>query len=123
MAFTVSVERFEELVTEALDTIPHELSRHIENVAVVVDDSSSVSQRADHGAMLLGLYEGIALTRRSPMSYSGVMPDRITIFRIPHLRITSNEEELRRRIAVTVVHEVGHHFGISDDRLRELGWA
>ena len=123
MAFTVSVERFEELVTEALDTIPHELSRHIENVAVVVDDSPSVSQRADHGAMLLGLYEGIALTRRSPMSYSGVMPDRITIFRIPHLRITSNEEELRRRIAVTVVHEVGHHFGISDDRLRELGWA
>ena len=123
MAFTVSAERFEELVIEALDTIPHELSRHIENVAVVVDDSPSVSQRADHGAMLLGLYEGIALTRRSPMSYSGVMPDRITIFRIPHLRITSNEEELRRRIAVTVVHEVGHHFGISDDRLRELGWA
>jgi predicted Zn-dependent protease with MMP-like domain len=73
--------------------------------------------------MLLGLYEGIDLTRRSPMSYSGVMPDRITIFREPHLRITSSEEQLRRRIAVTVVHEVGHHFGISDRRLQELGWA
>lgn len=57
------------------------------------------------------------------MSYSGVMPDRITIFRRPHLRITSDEEQLRRRIAVTVVHEIGHHFGISDARLRELGWA
>jgi predicted Zn-dependent protease with MMP-like domain len=56
------------------------------------------------------------------MSYSGVMPDRITIFRVPHLRITNTQEELRRRIAVTVVHEIGHHFGISDDRLRELGW-
>jgi predicted Zn-dependent protease with MMP-like domain len=118
-----SSERFEELVAEALDTIPEELSRHIENVAVVVQDWPSPAQQRNYRGMLLGLYEGISLTRRSPMSYSGVMPDRITIFRGPHLRITANEEDLRRRIAVTVVHEVGHHFGISDERLRELGWA
>ncbi len=123
MSFTVSTERFEELVSEALDTIPDELSRHIENVVVVVQDWPSTHQSAGHAGMLLGLYEGISLTRRSPMSYSGVMPDRITIFRVPHIRITADEEALRRRIAVTVVHEVGHHFGISDDQLRELGWA
>jgi predicted Zn-dependent protease with MMP-like domain len=115
-------EQFEDLVGEALDTIPEELSRHIENVAVVVQDWPTTAQQRHHRGMLLGLYEGIALTRRGPMSYSGVMPDRITIFRVPHLRITNTQEELRRRIAVTVVHEIGHHFGISDDRLRELGW-
>ena len=123
MAFTVSSERFEELVSEALDTIPPELSQHIENVAVVVQDWPTTGQSTGHASLLLGLYEGISLTRRSPMSYSGVMPDRITVFRIPHLRMTSDEEQLRHRIAVTVVHEVGHHFGISDERLSELGWA
>ena len=123
MSEKVSIERFEELVSEALDTIPDELSRHIENVAIVVQDWPSAAQQSNHSGMLLGLYEGISLTRRSPLSYSGVMPDRITIFRVPHLRITSDEAQLRHRIAVTVVHEVGHHFGISDERLQELGWA
>lgn len=123
MPIEVGRARFEELVAEALDTIPDELARHIENVAVMVQDWPTTRQQGRHRGMLLGLYEGIALTRRSPMSYSGVMPDRITIFRRPHLRITSDEEQLRRRIAVTVVHEIGHHFGISDARLRELGWA
>ena len=123
MPIVVGSDRFEELVGEALDTIPEELAKHIENVAVVVQDWPASSQQKGHRGMLLGLYEGIALTRRSPMSYSGVMPDRITIFRIPHLRITGDEEQLRHRIAVTVVHEIGHHFGISDARLQELGWA
>ena len=123
MPIEVGLDRFEELVSEALDSVPEELSRHIDNVAVVVQDWPTPRQQANHRGMLLGLYEGIALTRRSPMSYSGVMPDRITIFRRPHLRITSSEEQLRKRIAVTVVHEIGHHFGISDARLRELGWA
>lgn len=123
MPVDVDIDRFEDLVSEALDTIPDELSRYIDNVAVVVADWPSPAQQRGHRGMLLGLYEGIALTRRSPMSYSGVMPDRITIFRVPHMRITGTEEQLRRRIAVTVVHEIGHHFGISDERLRELGWA
>ncbi len=123
MPIQVNRDRFEELVSEALDTIPDELSQHIDNVAVVVQDLPTPAQQRNHRGMLLGLYEGIALTRRSPMSYSGVMPDRITIFRVPHLRITSSEDQLRRRIATTVVHEIGHHFGISDARLQELGWA
>lgn len=123
MPINVGRDRFEELVAEGIDTIPEELSRYIENVAVVVQDWPTPAQQSGHGGMLLGLYQGIALTRRSPMSYSGVMPDRITIFRAAHLRITDTEEQLRHRIAVTVVHEIGHHFGISDERLRELGWA
>ncbi len=123
MPIDVDRDRFEELVSEALDTIPDELSSRIENVAVVVQDWPTAAQQGGHAGMLLGLYEGISLTRRSPMSYSGVMPDRITVFRGPHLRIVADDDALRRRIAVTVVHEIGHHFGISDERLSELGWA
>lgn len=123
MPVEVSRERFDELVAEAIDSIPAELARHIENVAVVVQEWATPAQQAGHRGTLLGLYQGIDLTRRSPMSYQAVMPDRITIFRGPHMRMVNSEEELRRRIAVTVIHEVGHHFGIDDARLRELGWA
>lgn len=119
----VSRERFEKLVAEALDSIPAELADYMENVAVMVQDWPTRAQQRGHRGMLLGLYEGVSLTRRGPVSYRGAMPDRITIFRGPHLQITSDEESLRRRIATTVIHEVGHHFGISDARLRELGWA
>jgi len=123
MPVNVTEERFEELVAEALDLIPSELAERIDNVAVVVQDRATPQQQAGHRGTLLGLYQGVDLTRRSPMSYNAVMPDRITIFRLPHLRMVGTEEELRRRIAVTVIHEVGHHFGIDDHRLRELGWA
>ncbi len=123
MAIEVSRERFEELVGEALDSIPEELAGYMENVAVVVQQWPTPGQQAGHGGTLLGLYEGVSLTRRGPMSYTAVMPDRITIFQGPHCRITDEEDGLRHRIATTVIHEVGHHFGISDERLRELGWA
>lgn len=123
MAIKVSRERFEELVAEALDSIPEELAEYMENVAVVVQAWPTTSQQEPNSGMLLGLYQGVMLTNRSPSSYAAVMPDRITIFQGPHLRITDSEEALRHRIARTVIHEVGHHFGISDDRLRELGWG
>lgn len=121
----VSRERFEELVAEALDSIPEELGRLMDNVAVVVEDRPGPDHRAAAGGnrQLLGLYQGVSLTRRSPLSYRGAIPDRITIFREAHCRITGDEDELRERVRVTVVHEVGHHFGISDARLRELGWT
>ncbi|MDX1689978.1 MAG: metallopeptidase family protein [Acidimicrobiia bacterium] len=118
----VPPDRFDELVDQALERIPDELARHMENVVVIVEERPTPGQQAPHPGSLLGLYEGVELTRRSPSSYTAVMPDRITIFAENHRRICRTEEELRERIARTVVHEVGHHFGIDDARLRELGW-
>jgi predicted Zn-dependent protease with MMP-like domain len=112
----VPPQRFEELVADALDGLPDELARRMENVAVFVEE------RSPRGG-LLGLYEGIPLTRRDA-GYGGmIMPDRITIFRQPILRMCRTEEDVVRQVRVTVVHEVAHHFGIGDRRLRELGWA
>jgi predicted Zn-dependent protease with MMP-like domain len=109
-------ERFEELVGAALDGIPEELGRLMDNVAVFVEP------RGRWG--VLGLYEGIPLTERSPTSYGGmIMPDRITIYREPILRVCRDEDEVVHQVMVTVVHEVAHHFGIDDDRLDELGWS
>lgn len=112
----VPLERFEELVAEALDGIPAELGRLMDNVAVFVREGSP-------GSGLLGLYEGIPLTKRD-RGYEGmVMPDRITIFRQPILATCATEADVVRQVQITVVHEVGHHFGIDDGRLAELGWA
>ena len=115
----VTPERFEELVGEALDSIPEELGRLMDNVAVFVEEQRS--------PWLLGLYEGVPLTNRGHhygTPYNGLpMPDRITIFRRPILRRCRDEDDVVRQVRVTVVHEVAHHFGIDDDRLRELGWA
>lgn len=116
MMFEISNERFEELTSEALDSLPPELAAHIENLAVIVDDQAK-------GRPLFGLYEGIPLTKRGPISYSAVMPDRITLYQTTICRDCTSEEEVRAQIRKTVIHEVGHHFGISDPRLEELGWA
>ena len=119
----VTRRRFEELVADALDEIPDELGDEMENVAVMVEDWPTPEQAAGRRGTLLGLYEGVALTNRGPISYAGAMPDRITLFRGPLCGISKDEEELAENIWVTVVHEIAHHFGISDDRLHELGWA
>jgi predicted Zn-dependent protease with MMP-like domain len=112
----VPVERFEQLVGAALDGIPQELGRLMDNVAVFV-------QEGTHRSGLLGRYEGIPLTKRD-RGYEGmVMPDRITIFRLPILAMCRSEEEVVQQVRITVIHEVGHHFGIGDARLHELGWA
>ena len=114
---------FERLVADALDQIPESLGKMMDNVAVVVEDWPTQEQLAGRRGTLLGLYEGIDLTRRSPLSYAGVMPDRITIFRGPISSQASTEAELILLVTTTVIHEVAHHFGISDERLIELGWA
>lgn len=115
-------ERFEQLVADALDSLPPELGEVMENVAVVVEDWPTSEQVAEGEGTLLGLYEGIALTERSPLSYTAAMPDRITVFRGPISELAEDEDELVDLVRTTVVHEVAHHFGISDDRLEELGW-
>jgi len=108
-------ERFEELVSEALDRIPPELARAIDNVVVLVSD------RHPDDPDLLGLYEGIALTERDS-SYGGALPDAITIFREPLLEMCDTDDDVVEEVAITVIHELAHHFGISDDRLHQLGW-
>ena len=95
----------------------------MDNVAVFVEDWPNAEQLAGKSGTLLGLYQGVDLTRRSALSYGAAMPDRITIFRGPITRLAQNETELARLVTRTVVHEVAHHFGISDRRLHELGWA
>ncbi|HTV12029.1 MAG TPA: metallopeptidase family protein [Acidimicrobiales bacterium] len=122
---SVHVEQgeFEQLVADALDSIPEELGRFMDNVAVVVEDWPAPGQLAGVRGTLLGLYQGVDLTRRSPLSYAGVMPDRVTIFRGPISRLATTEADLRDLVRRTVVHEVAHHFGISDARLQQLGYA
>jgi predicted Zn-dependent protease with MMP-like domain len=111
----VADARFDELVAEALDGLPAELGRAMDNVSVFVEDRS---RRGN----LLGLYEGIPLTQRYS-GYSGmVMPDRITIFRQPICAACETEDDVVRQVRRTVVHEVAHHFGIDDTRLAQLGW-
>jgi predicted Zn-dependent protease with MMP-like domain len=110
-------ERFEDLVAEALDEVPVELQRLMDNVVVLVEDDPPVDDPD-----LLGVYEGHALTERG-VDYAGVLPDRITIFRRPILAICDTEDDVIEEVAVTVVHEIAHHFGIDDERLHELGWG
>ena len=110
-------ERFDELVSDALDTIPAELTKVMNNVVVLVED---ISPRG--GMRLLGLYEGIPLTSRNSW-YAGALPDRITIFRGPTLRMCTTEDEVVDEVHITVVHEVAHHFGIDEQTLHELGWG
>ena len=111
----VPPERFAQLVADALDGIPEELGRLMDNVNLFVDDHRPPGR-------LFGLYEGIPLTRRD--QYGGmVMPDKITIFRQTICAACRTEDEVVEQVRVTVVHEVAHHFGISDARLDELGWS
>ena len=110
---------FEEAVADALDEIPEELARAMDNVVVLVEDDPPEGFPQD----LLGLYEGTPLTERGTWWAAGALPDRITVFRRPTLAVCRDREQVVREVRVTVVHEVAHHFGIDDERLHELGWA
>ena len=110
----VSDEGFEQLVVDALDGLPAWVHERLDNVDIVVED-----RPPSDSPTLLGLYQGIPLTRRGT-GYSGVLPDRITLFRSTLLHGARTEEEVQRRVRHTVVHEIAHFFGISDDRLREI---
>ena len=115
----MSAEQFDELVAEALDSIPEELADMITNCVILVEDEPPADEPD-----LLGLYEGVPLTERGDV-YSGELPlpDRILIFREPTLAICRTFEEVVEEVNITVVHEIAHHFGIDDDRLHELGYA
>ncbi|GAB4449982.1 MAG: metallopeptidase family protein [Anaerolineae bacterium] len=119
-----SEEEFEQLVVEALDALPDEIHAALDNVEVVVadwptpDELRSVGMKP--GQLLLGLYEGVPLTRRGE-GYGLVLPDKITIFQGPIERVCRTPAQVVRQVQRTVRHELAHHFGIDDDRLRELG--
>lgn len=108
---------FEDAVSDALDTIPPELTAMMDNVVVLVEDDAPADDPE-----LLGLYDGVPLTERGEFWAAGALPDRITIFRNPTLAICETREDVVEEVAITVVHEIAHHFGIDDDRLHELGW-
>jgi predicted Zn-dependent protease with MMP-like domain len=112
----MSPQRFDELVSDALDLIPPQLARAIDNAVVLVETRHPTEPD------LLGLYEGIALTERDS-SYAGALPDTITIYRDALLDICHTAEDVVDEVAITVIHEIAHHFGISDARLHELGWG
>lgn len=111
-------EEFEEAVADALDLVPPELAAHIDNVVVLVEDEAPADDPE-----LLGLYEGTPITERDSWWAAGSLPDRITIFRMPTLRMCEDREEVVEEVAVTVVHEIAHYFGIDDARLHDLGWG
>lgn len=108
--------QFELLVGVALDRIPDELASLMDNIVIVIEDDAP-----EDDPELLGLYTGVPLTERGSW-YAGALPDQITIFRNPTLEIVNTLSEVVEEIEITVVHEIAHHFGISDDRLHELGY-
>jgi predicted Zn-dependent protease with MMP-like domain len=110
----VEPERFEEMVGSALDGLPEEFGRLMSNVAVTVEHDAGPPG-------LLGLYQGIPLTSRTT-GYAGVLPDRITIYQQAICAICQREQQVAVEVRRTVIHEIAHHFGIDDARLRELGW-
>jgi predicted Zn-dependent protease with MMP-like domain len=115
---------FYEMVERALEGLPPELSALLDNVAIVVDDRPDLSTPlVVEGSenTLYGLYEGVPLTERG-WGYSGVLPDKITIFRGP-LERDFEPDELEEQVRITVVHEIAHYFGFGEDRLEELGWG
>lgn len=117
MPVSMSHSRFEELVGDALDTVPPELTRAIDNVVILIEPHNPDDPH------LLGLYHGIALTDRTDSQYGGALPDTITIYRDAILQMCSDEQEVVDEVAITVIHEIAHYFGIDEQRLHQLGWG
>jgi predicted Zn-dependent protease with MMP-like domain len=115
----LDVDEFERLVVEALGDLPVEFAEKLDNVDVIIEYEPTPAQmrkmRLRAGSLLLGLYEGIPKTKRA--NYSMVLPDKITIFQYPIERVCSNQEEIKEAVRRTVLHEIGHHFGMSEEEL------
>lgn len=113
---------FEVLVADAIDSLPEEIGARMENVEVTIEDEppASALRMLPRGHTLLGLYQGIPLTKRG--HYDRALPDRISIYKGPICRISRTPTAIKEQVRRTVIHEIAHHFGIDDDRLHELGW-
>ncbi|MHA7154541.1 metallopeptidase family protein [Arthrobacter sp. TMN-50] len=119
----MNLEDFESAVDDAIDQIPEDLTRMMNNVAIFVREEYEPGPGEAPDPGLLGLYEGTPLTERDSWWGAGSLPDSISIFRQPLLRHCGTRDELIEEILITVIHEVAHHFGIDDERLHELGWG
>jgi predicted Zn-dependent protease with MMP-like domain len=121
----ITAEEFENLVAVALDGLPEPFASKLDNVQVVVSDEPTPDElaraRVPAGSTLYGLYQGIPQTQRNS-AYTFVLPDKITIYRGPLVRASRDADDARRQVRTVVIHEIAHHFGISDERLDELGW-
>ena len=117
-------QKFEQLVAKAMENLPDEFRERLENIDVVVADEPTRTQLQRSGIRrdetLLGLYEGVPLTRRSK-NYGFVTPDKVTIFQRPIEAMCKNDAQIIAEVQSVVRHEIAHHFGISDNRLKELG--
>ncbi|HEY8666931.1 MAG TPA: metallopeptidase family protein [Tepidisphaeraceae bacterium] len=126
MAYRVNRERFAELVEQALRELPEQFAEHLEEVAIELRDRPAARQIAKlkmrRGDLLLGLYEGRPLTQRS-VEHSGAMPDVIYLFQEHIEQVSTSEEEFVQQVRTTVLHEIGHHFGMNEDDLDELGYG
>lgn len=115
--------RFEELVDEALEGLPQEFADRLDNISLIVADQATPDQLAKVGVRnpnnLLGLYEGVPLTDR-PRAYAGALPDRISIFRLPIQAMSRTDDDIRNQVRRTVMHELGHYFGMSEDQLHDV---
>ncbi|WP_052136354.1 metallopeptidase family protein [Arthrobacter sp. PAMC 25486] len=121
--FRMTEAEFDAAVQSAMAGIPADLRAEMNNVAIFTADDYIPGPGEDPDTVLLGLYEGTPLTERDSWWGAGSLPDRITIFREPILGICLSREDVIHEVTVTVVHEIAHHFGISDERLHELGWG
>lgn len=116
-ALGLDAAAFEKLVIEELDLLPDDMVDGIENVAFVTED------RPEDGSLsILGLYQGVAITHRERYGF-GELPDRIVLYREPLLSVCDTLEQLHDQVHVTLVHEIGHYYGLDDEQLHELGWA
>ena len=126
MPFEVSKDRFAELVERALADVPPVFEPYLEEVTIEIRDRPTRKQLRSVGLkddeLLFGLYHGIARDDRSVL-HSGVMPDVIYIFQEDHEDACDSEDELVKQVRITVLHEIGHHFGMDEDMLEELGYG
>lgn len=122
----LSPEEFEQLIVDAVSSLPAEILERMENVAITVQEWPSRTQlrsaRVPPGSTLFGLYEGVPLTQRTS-HYGMVTPDRITIFRGPLMTYRRTPEAIVEQVRKTVLHEIAHHFGMSEEQIRRLGYG